>query len=375
MKTRHLLCASATLAATAGASAAETYRFSNWNAPGEPTVVANQMFVDDLAEATDGEISFDFFTAAAILPPAAHLAGVGDGVVQIGQATTGYTPSDLPLNASVGGFGFIESNPTAIGLAYADWIMHDSDALGEWESHNVIPLGAFSTPDYTLICNTAEPITELEQIRGLKIRSYGLIGGLVKDLGGVPVSMPSSEAYQALQTGALDCASLGANFLVDANLAEVAKFSTLTRWTPAFNSPQMVLNKDFWQELTEEQRSLILTLGARTQARAHILYNAAAEKAFATSIEGGHTVVEPSESLQKALEDWVAAGVGDMAGIARDTYGVADPEAVFASFEPYVEKWGGLVRGMANPEDEEELTQLILDNLYDDIDPAVYGMN
>ena len=369
-----MLCSA--LALVAGAASAESYRFSSWNGPNEPTTVANDRFVKDLAEITGGEISFEHFTGGAILPPKGHLSGIGDGVVQAGQTTVGYTPSDLPINASIAGFGFIESDPIAIGAAYADWIMHDPAALGEWKSHNVIPLAGFSTPEYSLMCNTSEPITEADQMQGLKVRAYGLIGALVKDLGGVPVGMPASEAYQALQTGALDCASLSANWLRDGNLQEVSNYTTLTAWTPAFNSPQMTINLDFWKSLTDEQRGQMMALAARTEARAHILYAESASSALDAALESGATeVAEPAASLQAAVQAWIDDGVGDMVGIARDTYKIEDPEAVFASFEPYVTKWGELVRGMTDRTDEEELTKLIMDNMFNDLDPASYGMD
>lgn len=372
---KFLLCSGIALA-TATAASADTYRFSSWNAPTEPTTQANDQFVKDLEAATNGEITFEHFTGGAIMPPKSHLQGIGDGVAQIGQTTVGYTPSDLPINASISGFGFIEPDPIAIGAAYADWIMHDPAALGEWEGHNVIPMAGFSTPEYSLMCNTSEPVTELEQMKGLKVRAYGLIGALVTDLGGVPVGMPASEAYQALQTGALDCASLSANWLRDGNLQEVSNYTTLTRWTPAFNSPQMTINKDWWKGLTAEQRAIIFDLAARTQARAHIMYAESASSALDAALANSQTeVAEPGESLQSAVDAWVANGVGDMAGIARDTYGLDDPEAVFATFEPYVTKWGELVRGMTDRNDEEELTQLLLDNIFADLDPDTYGMN
>lgn len=316
------------------------------------------------------------FTGGAIMPPKSHLQGLGDGVAHAGQVTVGYTPSDLPINASISGFGFIESDPIAIGAAYADWFMHDPAAMAEWRGHNTVPVAGFSTPEYSLMCNTAEPVTELDQMNGLKVRSYGLIGALVKDLGGVPVGMPASEAYQALQTGAMDCASLSANWLRDGNLQEVTNWTTLTAWSPAFNSPQMTFNKDFWKNLTNEQRALIFKLAARTEARAHILYAKSASSALEAALASGQTKeAEPGESLKKGVADWIAAGVGDMAGIARNTYGVQDPEAVFATFDPYVKKWGKLVRGMKDRNDEEELTQLLLDNMFGDLDPAVYGMD
>lgn len=371
-----LLLVSGIVMASAGSTFAENYRFSSWNAPTEPTTRANDQFVKDLAEASNGEITFEHFTGGAIMPPKSHLQGIGDGVAQIGQTTVGYTPSDLPINASIAGYGFIEPDPIAIGAAYADWIMHDPAALAEWEGHNVIPMAGFSTPEYSLMCNTSEPITELEQMKGLKVRAYGLIGALVDDLGGVPVGVPASEAYQALQTGALDCASLSANWLRDGNLQEVSNFTTLTRWTPAFNSPQMTINKDWWKGLTNEQRALIFELAARTEARAHILYAKSATSALDEAKASGATKeFEPGASLQKAVDDWVANGVGDMAGIAKNTYGIEDPEAVFASFEPYVKKWGDLVKGLKDRNDEDELTQLLLDNMFNDLDPAVYGMN
>lgn len=375
-KLNAFLTGSAIALMMAGAASGQTVRFSSWNAPTEPTTRANDQFVKDLAEATGGEITFEHFTGGAIMPPNSHLQGIGDGVAQIGQTTTGYTPSDLPVNSSIAGFGFIEPDPIAIGAAYADWAMHDPVALGEWESHNVIPMAGFSTPEYSLMCNTSEPITEADQMQGLKVRAYGLIGALVTDLGGVPVGMPASEAYQALQTGAMDCASLSANWLRDGNLQEVSNYTTLSRWTPAFNSPQMTINKDWWQSLTDEQRGIIFELAARTEARAHIMYEEAATSALEAAVESGQTIVaEPGESLQNAVQTWIDNGVGDMVGVARDTYKLEDPEAVFASFEPYVEKWGTLVRGMTDRTDEEELTQLLLDNMFSDLDPSVYGMN
>lgn len=370
-----LLCSGLALAMATAASA-DTYRFSSWNAPSEPTTRANDQFVADLAAATNGELTFEHFTGGAIMPPKSHLQGIGDGIAQIGQTTTGYTPSDLPINSSISGYGFVEPDPIAIGAAYADWIMHDPAALGEWEGHNVIPMAGFSTPEYSLMCNTSEPITELEQMKGLKVRAYGLVGALVKDLGGVPVGMPAGEAYQALQTGALDCASLSANWLRDGNLQEVSNFTTLTRWTPAFNSPQMTISKDWWKGLTNEQRKIIFELAARTQARAHVMYAESATSALDAAVASGQTkVVEPGESLQNAVNAWIANGIGDQVGIARDTYKIEDPEAVFASFEPYVKKWGDLVRAMTDRNNEDELTKLLMDNIFNDLDPAVYGMN
>jgi len=301
---------------------------------------------------------------------------VGDGVAQEGFHTSGLTPSELPLSNALAGSGFIETDPTAIAAAFADWVMHDPAGYREYRDHNVVPLGAFSTPAYGIHCNTSEPITTLDQLKGLKIRwPGGMASKLTQDLGGIPVNIPAVEIYQALQTGQIDCAGILAVWLnVDNKLEEVTSSSTLLNWEGSFNSPVHVFNADFWKGLTAEQRKIVMDLAARSQAKIQINFNTANQKAYDDAVANGHQVVEPDEAVHAAVAEWVAAGLGGRTDIARDAYGVQDPEALYASFEPYMEKWGALIRGMADPNDEEELTRLFLDNMYNDLDPATYGM-
>jgi len=130
---------------------------------------------------------------------------------------------------SLAGFGFVEPDPVTIGAAVADWLMHDPAAQKEWLDHNVVAFGGFSTPSYPIICNTAEPVTSLKQLKGLKIRWPGGVNAkLTEDLGGVPVNIPGAEIYQALQTGQIDCAGVPATWLnIDNSLDEVSKSTTL----------------------------------------------------------------------------------------------------------------------------------------------------
>ena len=121
--------------------------------------------------------------------------------------------------------------------------MHDPAALAEWESHNVIPMAGFSTPEYSLMCNTSEPVTEL--------------GALVQELGGVPTSSARSSST--------------------------------------------------WRR-------------GRKPGRIS-MYAESASSALEAAKEAGQTeVVQPGESLQKAVDEWIANGVVDRVGIARDTY-------------------------------------------------------
>lgn len=360
----------------AGGASAETYRIAHFQPDSDSTVITVRWFADQMAKETDGRIEFEVFSGSVLFPAKAHLQAVGDGVVQEGFHNAGYTPSELPLSNALSSYGFIEPDPTTIGAAFADWVMHDPAGQEEYFSHNVVPIGGFSTPSYPIICNTSEPITEIDQMKGLKIRFPGGANAkLTQDLGGVAVNIPAGEIYQALQSGAIDCAGILASWLnIDNSLDEVSQSTTLMDWTGAYTSPLQLYNRDFWSGLSTEDRALIFKLAARAQAKLQIRFNTDNQKALDASAAKGHPVVEPGESIQKAVAEWVDNGVGDMAGVAKDTYGVEDPEALFESFHPYVEKWRGLVDGMKDPNDEDELTQLLLDNMFNDLDPATYGV-
>jgi len=357
--------------------AAESYRMAHFQPEGETTVRTAKWFAEALNEATDGEIAFELFSGGVLLPAKSSLQGIGDGVAQEGFHTSGYTPSELPLSNALSGSGYIVSDPTALGAAYADWVANDPEGQAEFAEHNVVPFGGFSTPGYPAICNTSEPITELDQLQGLKIRfPGGLTSKLAQDLSVIPVNIPATEIYQALQTGQIDCAGILAAWLnIDNSLDEVSNSVTLLNWEGSFNSPVQLYNKDFWQSLTDEQRGTIMELVAQAHARLQIDFLSSDEKALATSEEKGHAIVEPGESIQNAVQEWVDNGLGGRNELVKDVYGVEDPEALVASFQPYLDKWAGLIEGMEDPGNEEELTKVLYDNLYGQLDPATYGMD
>lgn len=83
---------------------------------------------------------------------------------------------------------------------------------------------------------------------------------------------------------------------------------------------------------------------------------------------------EPEPALLALRDQWVADGIGDLAGLARDTYGIEDPEALFALFQTYIDKWSGLMEGVDRT-DEDALTALVKTNLFDTIDTETYGVN
>lgn len=372
---KSLIAAASLTVMTAGVTSAETYRLANPLPESDGTSEILRWFAAEIAKETNDEIQFDVSTGAALVPPKASLQATGDGVIQVSFHTSSYTPSELPVANALAGYSFIEGEPAVIAAAWADFAMHEPVQRDEFFNRNVVPMGGFSTPLTPIICNTSAPITELSQFKGLKVRSLGLTGALVQNLGGVAVNISANEIYQALQTGQVDCAAIFAAWLnIDNKLEEVSKHVTMMDFGGSFNSPMQLYNRDFWTGLTVEQRATVLKVAARAMAKLQLRYYINNDKALALAQEYGLTIDKPGQSIADAMNQWVRDGVGDMAGVAKNTYRIQDPETLLASFQPYVDKWRGLIAGMSDLNNEDELTQVLYDNLFGTLDPASYGV-
>jgi len=55
-----------------------------------------------------------------------------------------------------------------------------------------------------LLFTKDKPVSKMEDLKGMKIRSHGTTAKVVKALGGIPVTMPMPELYQSLQKGVVD---------------------------------------------------------------------------------------------------------------------------------------------------------------------------
>ena len=54
------------------------------------------------------------------------------------------------------------------------------------------------------ILHTKKPVNKLEDLKGMKIRTFGSNAEFMKLLGGIPVAMPMGDAYDAISKGVAD---------------------------------------------------------------------------------------------------------------------------------------------------------------------------
>ena len=103
-----------------------------------------------------------------------------------------------------------------------------------------------------------EPIRELSDLQGLKIRFAGLGGKVIERLGASVTMIPGGEIFQALEKGAID-ASEFALPIVDQTLGfnRVAKYNYYPGWHQTFTASHLMVNLQAWQEMSPADQALI----------------------------------------------------------------------------------------------------------------------
>jgi TRAP-type mannitol/chloroaromatic compound transport system substrate-binding protein len=101
-------------------------------------------------------------------------------------------------------------------------------------------------------------LNSIDDIRGLKIRMPGLGGEVMQRAGATQVTMPASEIFTSLQTGAIDAAEwVGPYNDVALGLNKAARYY----YYPGFHEPgaalQCVINKEAWDSLPDDLQEIV----------------------------------------------------------------------------------------------------------------------
>ncbi len=322
---------------------------------------------------SNGDLKAKVFTGTVLLPPRSGLSGVHDGIAAVGYHAATYTPAELPITNAIQEMGFNYSDPLVMIAAATDFNMNNPDAQAQWEKAGVVFGGGYSTPSYNLMCRT--PVKSLEDIKGKRLRTAGAaMSRWVESVGAVPVNVPSSEMYQGVEKGTLDCAVNVANDLKSRSLWDVAKYTTMAPLGLYWSGPMWAFNKDFWTGLTNEEREVFFKANAISMANLYVGYAAAVEDALAEAAGHGVQVFEPGADIKASIQKFATDNLGEVYKTAKEKYGLADPEKTLGQFDATVKKWEKLFAGV-DRKDPDAIAAIIQTNIYDKLDPTKYGMN
>jgi TRAP-type mannitol/chloroaromatic compound transport system substrate-binding protein len=225
------------------------------NLPG-PGISANRLaaLIHDMSE---GRLHIRVYAAGELVPAFEVFDTVSTGTAEMGHAASHYWAGKLSAASFFGGvpFGMTANEMNA-------WFYHGG-GLQLWQ-HVYAPFGLLPMPAGNAGMQMAgwfrKPINAVADFKGLKMRMSGLGGEVLRRLGALPVTMPVSEVFTALQTGALDAAEfVGPYSDLPIGLYKVAKYY----YTPGWNDPgsplECTINREAYQRLPKDLQLIVAT--------------------------------------------------------------------------------------------------------------------
>jgi TRAP-type C4-dicarboxylate transport system substrate-binding protein len=112
------------------------------------------------------------------------------------------------------------------------------------------------------------PVIAPEDVKGLKYRGGSREMDMVaKAAGATTLSLPSSETYAAMQTGAVDVVMTSATSLISFRLQEVSKHLTISKVGKSywFMLEPLLMSKAVFDKLPKDQQALIMSVGTELE--------------------------------------------------------------------------------------------------------------
>ena len=101
-------------------------------------------------------------------------------------------------------------------------------------------------------------INSLEDVKGLKMRIPGIGGEVLKEAGGIPVTLPGGELFTALQTGVIDATEwVGPYNDLSLGLHQTAKYYYYPGWQEPGGVLEMIANKSKFESLPTDLQEIV----------------------------------------------------------------------------------------------------------------------
>src|SRR5690606_428471 len=132
------------------------------------------------------------------------------------------------------------------------------------------------------------------------------------------------------------------------------------------------MNQDFWQDLTDDQRRILLDGSAVGAIGVTFEYMNSDEAAMKLAAEHQVNILEPGQELLDQREAFVEKDLVQVAAIAKERYRINDAEKWIEQYRELLKKWDGIVEQTGG--DRQKLVKAMQDEIYAKVDPSTYGM-
>lgn len=215
-------------------------------------------FAQEVEKRTNGQVKFQIYAGASLYKPTQQFDALSSGSLDMSVYPLAYSGGKLPATNLTLMPALIENYQKAY-----NW---EKEPIGKWlddylDQHGVKIItwiwqaGGVASRD--------KPILLPEDVKGLKTRGAGKEIELMLQAAGASIAtFPSTETYNAMQSGVVDALWTSSASLMSFRLQEVAKYVTTARdHTFWYMFEPMLMSKATYDKLTPEQQKIVMDVG------------------------------------------------------------------------------------------------------------------
>jgi len=212
-------------------------------------------FVDNVKKMSSGDINIKFFEPGALVPTLECFDAVSKGSLESCWTTPGYHTSKYP---ALSFFTTVPFGPQIGEFLGWKWFGGGNDLKQEiYDKHNLIAFDSFAIGPETSGWFKTE-INSLDQIKGLKMRFFGLGAKVMEKMGVQTQLLPGADIYPALERGVIDATEFSMP-TIDTKLGfhQIAKYNYFPGWHQQVSVSEFLMNKDSWNKLSDAHKMII----------------------------------------------------------------------------------------------------------------------
>ena len=219
--------------------------------------MAPERIADLVEEMSDGQMTITVYGAEEQVPAFGVFDAVSSGSHQMGHSGGYFWKGKVPAAQ------FFTSVPFGLTADEINAWVNRGGGLELWREiyapFNIYPIPAGNTGTQMFGWFNKE-INSLEDIKGLKMRIPGIGGEVLKEAGGIPVTLPGGELFTALQTGVIDATEwVGPYNDLTFGFHQAAKYYYYPGWHEPGPMLELLINIDAWNSLPNHLQVIIET--------------------------------------------------------------------------------------------------------------------
>jgi len=219
--------------------------------------MAPERIADLVEEMSDGQMTITVYGAEEQVPAFGVFDAVSSGSHQMGHSGGYFWKGKVPAAQ------FFTSVPFGLTADEINAWVNRGGGLELWREiyapFNIYPIPAGNTGTQMFGWFNKE-INSLEDVKGLKMRIPGIGGEVLKEAGGIPVTLPGGELFTALQTGVIDATEwVGPYNDLTFGFHQAAKYYYYPGWHEPGPMLELIINLDEWNSLPKHLQVIIET--------------------------------------------------------------------------------------------------------------------